>query len=114
MAYLSKDPGEFLYRMRLSAMEPFDVDRMRSGRARDPAGVLREICDRELTARPRQVIRLCVLEGLTETEVARRLGINKSTVSRHVARAKHRIERSLRYAAYPLLDRSSYGGWADR
>ena len=109
MVYLSKDPGEFLYRVRLAAMEPFDVDRMRSGRPRDPAVVVREICDRELTPRQREVILLCVFEGLTETEVARRLGINKSTVSRHVARAKRRIERSLRYAAYPLLGRSANG-----
>ena len=107
MAYLSKDPGEFLYRLRLSAMDPFDMDRMRSGRPRDPANVIREICDRELTPRQRQVILMCVFEGLTEVEVARRLGINKSTVSRHIARAKRRIERSLRYAAYPLLGRSA-------
>ena len=36
MAYFSRDPGEFLYRMRLAAMDPFDVDRMRSGRPATP------------------------------------------------------------------------------
>ena len=69
--------------------------------------MIREICDRELTPRQREAILLCVFEGLTETEAAKRLGLNKSTVSRHIARAKKRIERSLRYAAYPLLGRSA-------
>lgn len=52
----------------------------------------------ELTARQRQILRMNFEQGMTVTEIARALGINKSTVSRTLMRAKRRLYRCLRYA----------------
>ena len=42
----------------------------------------------------------------TMTDIASELGITKSTVSRHVSRAKERLKVSLRYGMYMLWDES--------
>ena len=52
----------------------------------------------ELTPRQRQVLQLYFEQELTMEQVAQRLGITKSTVSRTIARAKSRLRSCLRYA----------------
>ena len=52
----------------------------------------------ELTPRQRQVLQLYFEQEMTMEQVAQRLGITKSTVSRTIARAKSRLRRCLRYA----------------
>lgn len=52
----------------------------------------------ELTPRQRQVLQLYFEQEMTMEQVARKLGITKSTVSRTIARAKSRLFRCLRYA----------------
>ncbi len=44
-----------------------------------------------LTPRQRQVVELYYYECLTMTEIARRLGLNPSTVSRHLKSARGRL-----------------------
>lgn len=73
--------------------------------AHERSKTVREICDRELTEKQKEAVALCIFEGVSVTRAAARLGVNKSTVSRHLDRARHRIEQSLRYAGYPLADR---------
>ena len=51
-----------------------------------------------LTARQRQMLRMNFEQNKTVTEIARELGVNKSTVSRTLARAKKRLYQCLRYA----------------
>lgn len=51
----------------------------------------------ELTERQRQCLSLYYFNGLTMPEIASELGINKSSVSRAITRAKTRIERSMKY-----------------
>lgn len=52
----------------------------------------------ELTARQQQVLTMRYEQGLRVTQIAAALGVNKSTVSRTLRRAEHRLERYLRYA----------------
>ena len=51
-----------------------------------------------LTARQRQLLRMNFEQNQTVTEIAQELGVNKSTVSRTLLRAKRRLYQCLRYA----------------
>ena len=59
---------------------------------------LRLALQEALTARQRQMLRMNFEQNKTVTEIARELGVNKSTVSRTLARAKKRLYQCLRYA----------------
>lgn len=59
--------------------------------------LLGKVVASELTQRQRQCLSLYYYEGLTMPEIALELGINKSSVSRAIGRAKARIERSMKY-----------------
>ena len=52
----------------------------------------------ELTPRQREILRLRFTGGMSVTAIARELGLNKSTVSRSLARSMERLYRSLRYS----------------
>lgn len=52
----------------------------------------------ELTARQRQILRMNFEQNMTVTEIACALGVNKSTISRTLKRAKQRLYHCLRYA----------------
>ncbi len=71
--------------------------------------VLRKALEQELTARQLQCVRLYFFEELTEEEVGLGLGISKSTVCRHLQRAKKRLSRAVSYAgeAYRAVLRGS-------
>ncbi len=58
---------------------------------------LRQARQKELTARQRQLLSLYYDEGMTMPQIARELGLNRSTVSRTIRRAKERLYRCLRY-----------------
>ena len=51
-----------------------------------------------LTARQRQLLRMNFEQNKAVTEIAQELGVNKSTVSRTLLRAKRRLYQCLRYA----------------
>ena len=105
MDSLGKDSSEFIWQLRAITRSPLlPVDWERS-QPRDSRAILQELCRQELTAKQRQVIRLCVFEGLSVSQAALQLNVNKSTVSRHLQNAKRRLERAVRYAAHPLSDR---------
>ena len=59
---------------------------------------LRRAREQELTARQRQMLTLYYDEGMTIPQIALKLGLNRSTVSRTIRRAKRRLYRCLRYA----------------
>lgn len=58
---------------------------------------LRKARVQELTPRQQEVLALYYDEGLKMVEIARELGIDPSTVSRTLSRAKARLYRCLRY-----------------
>ena len=52
----------------------------------------------ELTPRQREILRLRFSGGMSVTAIAEKLGLNKSTVSRSLARSMERLYKSLRYS----------------
>ena len=53
--------------------------------------------DRELTPRQKLMVELHYDRGLSGREIARRLSVNPSTVSRTLSRARKRLRNYLRY-----------------
>lgn len=59
---------------------------------------LRQAREQELTPRQRQMLSLYYDQGMTIPQIAGALGVNRSTVSRTLRRARDRLYRCLRYA----------------
>lgn len=59
---------------------------------------LRQAREQELTPRQRQMLELYFDRGMNIPQIAEKLGVNRSTVSRTLRRAKARLYRYLRYA----------------
>lgn len=60
--------------------------------------LLRLAMEEELTDRQKECVRLYFYENLTEEQIGRRLGVGKSTVCRHLQKAKARLYRALKYS----------------
>lgn len=58
---------------------------------------LRLARERELSERQREMLSLYYDQGMTIPQIAKRLGVNRSTVSRTLRRARDRLYRFLRY-----------------
>ena len=58
---------------------------------------LRRARQQELTPRQQQVLTLYYDQGMNMPQIAQTLGVNCSTVSRTIRRAKQRLYRCLRY-----------------
>lgn len=58
---------------------------------------LRIAREEELTPRQKQVLYMYFEQGMTVTQIARALSVNKSTVSRTLRRGKRRLRHCLRY-----------------
>ena len=59
---------------------------------------------RELTPRQNQMVTLYFVRQMPMRDIAQKLGVNVSTVSRTIARGKTRLRRALRYGRRALLD----------
>lgn len=59
---------------------------------------LRQAREQELTPRQREMLNLYYDEGMNIPRIAEKLGVNRSTVSRTLTRARERLYRCLRYA----------------
>lgn len=60
----------------------------------------------DITKRQRQYMMLYYGRNMTMEEIAREVGVNKSTVSRTLKRGRQRLYRCLRYGAAALLEES--------
>ena len=58
---------------------------------------VRRVIAAELSPRQREIVEGIFYEKLSQAELARRLGVHRSTVSRTLHRAEHRLRRCLRY-----------------
>ena len=67
-------------------------------RIRRPLSNLPLAVQQELTPRQREILRLRFTGGMSVTAIAEKLGLNKSTVSRSLARSMERLYKSLRYS----------------
>ena len=59
---------------------------------------LRRAREQELTPRQQQVLTLRYEQNMNGAEIARMLGLDRSTVSRTIRRAQERLRRCLQYA----------------
>lgn len=59
----------------------------------------------DVTPRQREVLLLYYSEGMTMKEIADKLGVDRSTVSRTILRGEERLRRCLRYGGAALLNR---------
>ena len=59
---------------------------------------LRQVRAQELTPRQQEILELYYEQHLSGREIARRLGVNSSTVSRTLRRAREKLRRYLQYA----------------
>lgn len=91
--------------MRTKRFSLLDLDRQAApeqggstnGQALRGAGrLLRYVVENELTPRQRQCVQLCLMEGLTLGEAGQRLGLNPTTVWRHLERARKRLRAAVR------------------
>jgi RNA polymerase sigma factor (sigma-70 family) len=60
---------------------------------------------RSLTLLDRQVVVLCVLEGLTANEASAALGVPAGTIKSRLSRAKERLARHVEHHTHPSLAR---------
>ena len=58
---------------------------------------MRNVIEAELTPEQQRVIRAVYYEGKSQVQLAKELGVNKSTVCRTLRRARARLSRYLRY-----------------
>lgn len=62
--------------------------------------LLRMAVERELTGRQRQCVELYYFQGMTMEGISQELGLNKSTVCRHLQKARGRIRHVMAYAEW--------------
>ena len=82
--------GDMTVRLRANAGDNSEqMDRLRRN--------LRRAREQELTKRQREMVALYYDRGMTMPQIAERLGVSRSTVSRTLRRARDRLYRFLRY-----------------
>ena len=79
-----------------------DVDDEKDGHSRLVDNLIRCIRE-EITPRQREVLLLYYFRGKRQIEIARQLGVARSTVSRTIKRGELRLKRCLRYGAERYL-----------
>ena len=62
------------------------------------SAILPEIVKNELSKKQQQCIYLKFKKNLTQKQIGQELGINQSTVSKHITSAKEIISQNLKYA----------------
>ncbi len=88
-------PLEFLY-----AEQRVKIGEYASTSNKQIIKYLREIINEDLTKTQKQYIIMYYLNNMKIPEIARELGVNKSTVSRTIQRAKNRIYERLKYTNF--------------
>ncbi len=63
---------------------------------------LNRAIEEELTDRQKQIVNMFFFDGLNLTEISAELGLNKSTVSRHLTRSKEKLKSALQYGLFSL------------
>lgn len=58
---------------------------------------LHDSLEQDVTERQREMLQMYYFDRLSTEEIAQRLGVNKSTVSRTMTRAKRRIRKNMRF-----------------
>ncbi len=93
---------------RSAAYDPIDIASLclwRQEQAGDNAERIRRLLsnlplavEQELTERQKEILQMRFTRGMSVTDIAHTLGVNKSTVSRSLSRSVERLYRALRYS----------------
>lgn len=83
--------GDFQYYRRIMAED-------NSERRKRMKSAVKTALEQELTEKQRTALFLYYFEEMTMQEIAEKLGVCRSTVSRNIARAKQRIEKCAKYS----------------
>ena len=94
-APISRRDNEFLGDMTIWEQENSEDNSEQLARLRRNMRLVRE---RELTPRQQEMLHLYYDLGLSIPQIAREKGLNKSTVSRTLARGRERLKRYLQYS----------------
>jgi len=62
--------------------------------------IMMQAMKEELSPRQRECILLHFVHGMQQNEIAKRLKINPSVVSRHIGRGLYRLQRVLKYGCF--------------
>lgn len=65
--------------------------------------LLRQAISDDLTERQKQVVLMYYFDGYTMPRISQKLGLNVSTVHRHIKAAKKKLKRCMKYGAKKLL-----------
>ncbi len=65
---------------------------------------VRVAINEELTERQRELIKMYYLDGVNMTEIAHRLGLSPSTVSRTIKRGRDRLRKHFKYNGRMFLN----------
>lgn len=65
---------------------------------------LHKAMESELTDRQRDIVRSFYFEGKSVTDIAASMGVNKSTVSRHLKRSREKLKNVLSYGFAPVWE----------
>lgn len=63
---------------------------------------LKQAIESELTQKQGRVMDMYYFENMSMTKIAEVLGVNKSTISRHIKSATERLRKALKYAEFAL------------
>ena len=63
---------------------------------------LKKAIESELTNRQKEMVTEFYFDGLSVTAIAKKHGLSKATVSRHLSRARERLKGALKYGLYPI------------
>ena len=84
----------------LGAPDPQDAPNDNRTRLTSAKRALRLGVEQELTGRQRTCVELYYFQGLTQEQIAQRLGVGKPTVCRHLQKARARLETVIRYSLF--------------
>lgn len=88
--------AEFCADKRISALIG-DVSESNGSQRRLMIKVMRNVIENELSERQRLMITLYYFQKMNIPEIARELGVNRSTVSRTISRGRRNIMEKLKY-----------------
>lgn len=85
-------------------VDPWSADETNAELLERMKRALRAAVENDLSARQREVVTMFFFENMKNKEIAKTLGISKSTVSRHLSRAIEILKKSLKHGMFKIWD----------
>lgn len=88
----------------VSTVDPWNADETNAELLERMKCALRVAVENDLSDRQREVVTMFFFENMKNKEIAKALGISKSTVSRHLSRAIEILKKSLKHGMFKIWD----------